>query len=253
MERISIDHEDVVGADYSGRSLDKFSAQGSTFTDCKFDRVKVGDASFGAGTEQSLYVGCSFDRASLTSLVGYVRFVGCTFRNARFVRPGADYLEFVDCSFTGRTTGLELRGAPHGAQNRYEATLRGLARQGKPEPPGYRELALRPSNQIHGNDFAGAELVGVSFRFGVDLTAQKLPTGDDYLYLPDAAAAVRRAVAAAEQEPSELAGKAKFFLEDVLQREIDYGQRQLLLRPKNYERSKVVPPHILLAVELLKR
>jgi len=73
------------------------------------------------------------------------------------------------------------------------------------------------------------------------------------LYLPDAETAVRRAVAAAEQDSSELAGKAKFFLEDVLQREVDYGQRQLLVRPKNFERSKGVPPHILLAVELLKR
>lgn len=253
MEEIVVNHEQVVGADYSGLSLDKFSAQGSTFTDCKFDRIKVGHASFGAGTEESRYVRCSFDRAALTFLGGYVRFVGCTFRNARFIDPSSDYLEFVDCSFTGRITGLQLRGAPHRGQNRYDAGLRGLARQGRPEPPGYRELVLRPGNQIHGNDFAGAELVNVSFRFGVDLTAQQLPAGDDYLYLPDAAAAVRRALAAAEQDSSELAGKAKFFLEDVLQREIDYGQRQLLVRTKNFERSKVVPPHILLAVELLKR
>lgn len=159
----------------------------------------------------------------------------------------------MDCTFTGKITGLQMRGVPYGAQNRYEASLKSFARQGKPEPPGYRELALRPSNEIHGNDFAGAELIGVSFRFGVDLTAQKLPTGDDYLYLPDAEAAVRRAVAAAEQDSSELAGKAKFFLEDVLQREIDYGQRQLLVRPKNFERKKAIPPHVLLAVELLRR
>jgi len=159
----------------------------------------------------------------------------------------------VDCSFTGRITSLQLRGAPHRAQNQYDAGLRGLARQGKPEPPGYRELVLRASNQIHGNDFAGAELIRVSFRFGVDLAAQKLPAGDDYLCLPDAETAVRRAVAALEQDSSELAGKARFFLVDVLQREIDYGQRQLFIRPKNFERSKVVPPHVLLAVELLRR
>ena len=39
MERISVVHEHVVGADFSGLSLTKFSAQGSTFSDCKFDRI----------------------------------------------------------------------------------------------------------------------------------------------------------------------------------------------------------------------
>jgi hypothetical protein len=253
MEQIVVDHEHAVGVDFTGLTVDQFSAQGSTFTDCRFDRIKVGSASFGAGTEESRYLRCSFDRASLTFLGGFARFVSCTFRNAQFIRPSADYLEFVDCVFTERITGLQMRGAPHGAQNRYDAGVKSFARQGKPEPPGYRELALRASNQIHGNDFAGAELISVSFRFGVDLAAQKLPAGDDYLYLPDAETAVQRAVAALEQDSSELAGKAKFFLVDVLQREIDYGQRQLFIRPKNFERSKVVPPHVLLAVELLRR
>src|SRR3712207_3021553 len=138
MERISVDHEHVVGADFSGLTLDQFSAQGSAFEDCRFDRIKVGHAPFGAGTEESRYTRCSFDRASLTFLVGFVRFVNCTFRNARFVRPSADFLEFVDCSFTGRISGLELRGAPHGAQYQYDASLKSFARRGMPEPPGYQ-------------------------------------------------------------------------------------------------------------------
>jgi uncharacterized protein YjbI with pentapeptide repeats len=253
MEWISVTHENVVGADYSGLSLDKFSAQGSTFEDCRFNRTKVGDSSFGAGMEQSLYVRCSFDRASLTFLGGYVRFVGCTFRNTRFIRSSADYLEFVDCSFTGRITGLEMRGAPHEGQHRFDSNVRALARQGKPEPPGYREIALRDRNEIQGNDFAGAELVKVSFRFGVDLSAQKLPVGDDYLFLPDGETAVLRALAALAQDPSPEAAKARWFLEEVLLREVNYGQRQLLLRPKNFERSKAVPPDVLLAADILKR
>ncbi|MEU4242455.1 hypothetical protein [Actinoplanes sp. NPDC026619] len=252
MEGLVLTHEHVTGIDYSGLSTDQFSAQGCTFEDCKFDRAKVGSASFGAGTEQSQYLRCSFDRVSLTFLGGFARFVGCTFRNARFVRPNADYLEFVDCTFTGKITGLEMRGAPHGGQARYDASLRSFARRGLPEPPGYRELALRESNQIRGNDFTDAVLVKVFFRFGVDLAAQKLPADGDHLYLPDAGAAVRRAVAALAPDPSEVAGQARFFLEDVLQREIDFGQRQLLVNPKNFERRDGLPPHIRLAIEQLR-
>ncbi|GGN59192.1 hypothetical protein GCM10010112_13870 [Actinoplanes lobatus] len=252
MERISVDHEHVVGADYSGLSLVKFSAQGSTFEKCTFDRIKVGDASFGAGTEQSVYAGCSFDRAALTFLGNFVRFTGCTFHNARFVRPSADYLEFVDCTFTGRITGLTLNGAPPDGQSWYEGSLRSFARQGRPEPAGYRELVLRERNQIRGNDFTGAELVKVSFRFGVDLSAQKLPAGDDYVYVPDAEAAVERALAALADDASEVATKARRFLERALRPEIGYGQRQLLLRPKDFESRKAVPADVLLAADLLR-
>ena len=70
MAAIIVTHEHVVGADYSGLSTDQFTAQGSTFEDCSFDRAKIGSAAFGAGTEQSTFVRCSFDRASLTFLMG---------------------------------------------------------------------------------------------------------------------------------------------------------------------------------------
>jgi hypothetical protein len=64
---------------------------------------------------------------------------------------------------------------------------------------------------------------------------------------------VSRAVTTLSQDPSVEAGKAKRFLETVLQREIDFGQRQLLLRPKDFERSKIIPPDVVLAAETLRR
>ncbi|AEV87160.1 hypothetical protein ACWT_6143 [Actinoplanes sp. SE50] len=79
MEKIIVNHKHVAGADYSGQSIGQFSAQGSTFEDCRFDRSMLGQASFGSGTEQSYYVRCSFDRTSLTFLGGFARFVGRTF------------------------------------------------------------------------------------------------------------------------------------------------------------------------------
>ncbi|MBB2947417.1 hypothetical protein FB565_007185 [Actinoplanes lutulentus] len=252
MERIVVDHEHVVGADYSGLALDQFSAEGSTFENCRFDRTKLGHAALGAGTEQSYYLGCSFDRASFAALGGFARFTGCTFRNVRFSQINADYLEFIDCSFTGRITGLELQGAPSTPQDRFDIVLSVLARQGRPEPSGYRELVFREHNEIRGNDFTGAELIKVWFRRGVDLSAQKLPAGDDYVYLPDAETAVLHALARLEHNQAEEAVRAKSFLQDMLEREIGAGQAQLLLRPKDFERRKVVPPEVLLAASLLR-
>ncbi|SNS97176.1 pentapeptide repeat-containing protein [Actinoplanes regularis] len=252
MGRVVVKHEHVVGADYSGLTLDKFSAEGSTFEGCVFDRSKVADAGFGSGMEQSQYINCSFDRASLTSLGGYTRFINCTFRNARFAGCIANYLEFVGCTFTGRITALTMYGAFPSAENRYRSVVASLARQGRSEPPGYRRLALRERNEIRDNDFTAAELIDVNFRFGVDLTAQRLPAGDDYLYLPDAETTLLRGLATLEHDSSPTAESAVRYLRILLDKEIGTGQRQLLLRAKDYERKKVIPPHIQLAVDVLR-
>ncbi|GLW34759.1 hypothetical protein [Actinoplanes regularis] len=205
MERVFVEREHVVGADYSGLTLD-----------------------------------------------GYTRFVDCTFRNVRFVGCIANHLEFVGCAFIGRITGLEMCGIFPMAENEYRSVVASLARQGKPEPPGYRELALRERNEIRDNDFTAAELIDVNFRFGVDLTAQRLPAGDDYLYLPDAETTLLRGLATLEHDSSPTAGSAMRFLRILLDKEIGTGQRQLLLRAKDYERKKVVPPDIQLAVDVLR-
>ena len=153
--------------------------------------------------------------------------------------------------FSGRISGLQMYGAPQRGQESYDSSVRSFARRGLPEPSGYGELALREHNQIRGNDFTDTELVQVFFRFGVDLTAQKLPAREDYLYLPDAETAVLRAVASLEGNPTEVADSARDFLIDTLKHEVGRGQRQLLINPKDYERRKVVSPHVLLAIELM--
>jgi hypothetical protein len=67
----------------------------------------------------------------------------------------------------------------------------------------------------------------VSFR-GIDLTEQRLPAGDGYLYLPDAEAAIDRARQLAGDRPD--SPEIETFLLGVLGRELSFGQRQLHLR-----------------------
>lgn len=108
-------------------------------------------------------------------------------------------------------------------------------------------------NEFHGNDFTDAELIGVDFRSGIDLTRQRLPTGQDYLYLPAAEATVAQAVdRLAQHSADEASERAQRFLSNVLGRSLAEGQRQLLLREKDFQ-SRGVKPHITLAFEALRQ
>lgn len=78
--RLSFRDETVVGQDFSGLTLDRFSATKSRFDDCRFDRMRVRTFSMGAGVAPSTYVRCSFDGARLEMHPGGVaRFERCSF------------------------------------------------------------------------------------------------------------------------------------------------------------------------------
>jgi hypothetical protein len=81
------------------------------------------------------------------------------------------------------------------------------------------------------------DLVGVSFRRGVDLTRQRLPSGPDYVYLPDALSSVRRGLEAAESLPVSSARDRVLKLLHGYEADIRDGQAQLLLRRSWYRRE----------------
>jgi hypothetical protein len=252
--RLVVEHEQVVGVDYSAQGLTGLVGVGARFERCRFDGLRFQDVALGSGMELSQYVECSFDGAVLTGTAGYSRFVGCTFRDAEIRDLTAGYLELVDCVFTGRIRSTIFWGAPPpGSAERFTSNLAFLKKQGRTEPPGYRTLALRESNEIHGNDFSGADLVGVDFRYGVDLTRQRLPTGPDYLYLPDAEAALHRALALLGDRPADdLTARVERSLRRMLDREVGTGQRQLLFREVDYSSKGVLKPHARLMFDLLR-
>jgi Pentapeptide repeats (8 copies) len=213
-QRVVLDHVQLHGADFSGRKLVQFSAVGSRLEGCRFDKAKMEDASFGAGRETSEYVECSFDGARVRfGPGGYTRFVRCSFRN----------VDLRDWFLLHRRT-----SRLHFQRPTAQAFSNGTV------PEEKRGNAARDHNEFHDNDFSAMEFIDVAFRTGIDLTEQRLPSGPDYLYLPDATAAIRRVRAeVVHWQDLDMRQPALTFLNSLGDELVD-GQRQLLLRSKDY-------------------
>jgi hypothetical protein len=215
-EHISLDYEKHCEADYSGRKLKHFGAVGCRFERCGFENMRIDSFAFGSGHHQSEYIDCKFDGTRVyTMLGGFARFVRCSFRNVDIRKwKWCEQTELIDCVFTGR---LE------------ECIFCGTV------PEKDRSWVGREQNEFRGNDFSGCDLIDVSFRTGIDLSQQKLPTGPMYLYLPDAAAAVARARAAVSEWYDLGMRNQGLSLLKSIELESQGGQRQLLLRADDYE------------------
>lgn len=212
--RLSFRDETVVGQDFSGLTLDRFSVTNSRFEDCRFDRTRVTMFSIGAGMAPSTYVGCSFDGARLEMHPGGVaRFERCSFRKATVNHWDTDQCDLVDCVFSGTIRKSMIYGRANDDTRRFFASA---------------GISLPETNDIRGNDFSEARLVDVSFRHGVDLTLQKLPSGPDYFYFEDSVATLKRAFSIVESWPNELQRRGRSIL-GIFLSEAEDGQEQLLL------------------------
>lgn len=212
--RVVLSGQRLVGADFGGRRLEQFSAEGCRFEVCRFDGTVIESASFGAGRRVSEYVGCSFDGAKLRmGPGGYVRFVDCSFENVVIEHWFCFAVEVVGCTFSGQLKKVAFNGSV---------------------PSDKQEVAERQTNQFEGNDFSRAKLVDVGFRTGIDLTRQRLPAGDDYTYLGEAATAVRRTrIAYNAWDDPESKKHARGVL-TVMEEDVAGGQGQLLIRIDDY-------------------
>jgi hypothetical protein len=216
IQRVVLDHENLHGVDYSGRKLVQFSASGARLEACRFDGTKIEDASLGSGRDVSEYVECSFNGARIRfGPGGYARFVRCSFRDVDLSEWFCFTVELIDCIFSGR-----LRKAF------FNGTM----------PEGKREIAGREHNEFFGNDFSAMAFIDVGFRSGIDLTRQKLPSGPDYIYVPDAAEAVQRARASMIGWEDVVVRRPAMTLIKLLEEDVAAGQRQLFLRPADYSK-----------------
>jgi hypothetical protein len=196
--------------------------------------MHVAEATFGAGLDVSEYVECSFDGSRLAGgHWGRARFVRCSFREVRLRRFFGFDAEFVDCTFSGRAEAMVFHGSPIDGPEDVQALADAVADLLGPAERAALQARIdrsepRTVNEFRGNDFSGMELVDVGFRRGIDLRAQILPVGADYVLVPDARAAVARARAGAGDHP-----RLRHVAEDV-----EDGQEQLLLRASEWEQDR---------------
>jgi hypothetical protein len=184
-EWVSFRHADFEGVDLSGLRLMSLSVLDSRFTDCDFSGLRTGAVPMlWGGTADCFYVRCRFDKADLRRMTfARERFEGCSFRHAK-MEDWDSTAEFIDCTFEGKMRQVQFWG--HNPNP--------ISARRKPPP--------RARNEFRGNDFRNAELWDVEFRGGIDLEAQLLPEGPEYIKLDRIMERARRARPAIEAWPA---------------------------------------------------
>lgn len=203
-----IDRETRVAENFSNLKLDGFTVIESSLRQCTFEDVRVRSACFGGGMRQSVFEDCTFSRCKFAfGAVGNARLVRCRFESCRLESLIGTDLELIECAFPGTTI---KKGVFHGA---------------RPD-----RFAERSVNEIRDNDFSQADLQGVGFRGGVDLTKQKLPTSDEYLFIRDTckASEIVKELQSSIVEKDEL--KRSQMLAGLLDFYCSSGQKMQLLR-----------------------
>lgn len=122
-------------------------------TDCSFEKLHTKWSPL--APTRSIFRDCRFDRARLKDVMpGDATFERCSFRAANLNGWFTHSADLVDCVFSGVMRDVTFFGSFDGRVNAFR-----------------------------GNDFSAADLVGVGFRFGIDLAANRLPAGDNYVLL----------------------------------------------------------------------
>ena len=212
-----LDHVHLHDEEYSGRRLIQFCTIGCRLEKCRFVKTAIADAQFGSGLEMSEFVECVFDGARLVGVGGRSRFVRCSFQGI----DGSNWIfnsaELIECTFSGRLKKAIFSGTV---------------------PQQFRTDLGRERNEFRGNDFSSMELVDVTFRSGIDLTQQRLPSGPEYLYLAAAGKVVEQARLRADAWPESEHRKTTLTIFNTLADEVRAGQNDLLLRADDWLRTK---------------
>ncbi len=206
-----IDRETRVSETFSNLKLDGLTVIESSLRQCTFEDVRARSACFGGGMRQSVFEDCLFRRCTFAfGAVGNVRLVRCRFESCRLENVIGTNLELIECTFPDTTI---KKGVFHGRA------------EGSAQVRSQRTL-----NEIRDNDFSQAKLDDVDFRGGVDLTKQKLPTSDEYLFVRDTCKtlAIVKDLQSSITEKDEL--KRSQMLAGLLDFYCSSGQRTQLLR-----------------------
>jgi uncharacterized protein YjbI with pentapeptide repeats len=208
---VTIAHETLNGNSYTALTLDALTVVDSTLRKSVFRDVQSRSVCFGGGRTQSLFEDCTFVNCRFSfGSVGNVRLVRCRFESCEFENMFATDLEVIECSFSQT---LIKKGVFHGRV---------------PEPS--QLTPPRTANEFRSNDFSEANLIDVDFRGGIDLTCQRLPSGPEYLFVPDTcvARAIANQLGSSISDPAEM--KRCQSLTNLLEFYCSSGQKTQLIR-----------------------
>lgn len=211
----------VVSEDYSRRRERKWVTTESKFERCSFAGIRATDFDFGAAWAPSNFTECSFDDVNIRAEIpGFATFERYTFARAKMYKWICYGIEFIDCSFD-------------------EAIIRDCVFSATVKP-SQSARTDRVENSFSGNDFSRADFFSVIFKGGVDLSRQRLPTGEGYLLIEDAPTVFRRALADV-QSWTDLDAKryAEVFLRAAIE-SMGRSQQQYLLSPHDLTHSNPV-------------
>ncbi|MFF4940713.1 hypothetical protein [Micromonospora sp. NPDC000729] len=165
--RLVVRGGDFVDEVINDRELDEIViADSAKLNGIRFDRLRIGYGSLGAGRGTSVYINCEFVGCTLNfSSLGQATFIGCRFSRSKIKGWLALSAEFVNCQFSSRLERVVFDARPSvEIENQHG----------------------RAVNRYIGNDFTDSEFVDVSFRGGVDLSRQVLPSSGEGFYIVDA-------------------------------------------------------------------
>ncbi|QKJ29001.1 pentapeptide repeat-containing protein [Mucilaginibacter mali] len=145
----------------------------SDFIDCVFKKVNF-YCSFmnkNIGSNSGSYVNCTFDEANLTETsFRFPTIKNCVFKNCKLSATNFDGSRFDNCKFIGKVDSPLFKGYSVYAVKSILWIFNRI------DPKMY-------PNKMLNVDFSEAEMKGVSFSHGIDLTTCIFPKGDQYIFI----------------------------------------------------------------------
>jgi hypothetical protein len=197
-----------------------------SFERCSFTKSTFESAHLSLpDSPQARFVSCSFDGMTIDGSIsaGQALFERCTFRDILMRAWFPSVAEFVDCVFTGRIQGSRFFGTPFG-------------------PLANRLSPTRKRNRFSGNSFVGASLVDTAFSYGIDLSDQHLPSGEDYILIDDLPGVLDRALRAVSAWGDPERRRLGLVMLGGVKDEVESGQRQVFMNRGVF--SRTVPPDV---------
>ncbi len=150
--------------------LSKVQIINSSFVGCEFLKAKMNDASLNnkkpTGVDSGMYINCRFEDSNLSkSTFSFPKIEGCLFDNCNLFQTNFDGSRFKDTIFIGELDSCFFNGySPYVSNSVFNLKYK---------------LGKRYYNMMNGVDFSKADLFGVKFGYGIDLSNCIMP--DDKL------------------------------------------------------------------------